>query len=409
MTAAQASSAGVDHLTQHRLVTAGLLERVAHGIYQVAGAQLADHPWIRVAWLRLDPHTPAWKRSGLGAKDGVVSHRSAAVLHRLGDIPAHDVELSVPRRRTTRESGVRLLTRPDLTEQDVTFISGLPVTTPERTILDLLHDHVDGGHVGRVIADADRQGLVNIDELGPRADGLGGRYGMPDASGRELLSELVAVIDRQLAADRVLGAADAAARLEYTAGIEGVVDQMTRSGVLADFTKFAAMASSMMQATQTSGIQSILDQYAKGGAMSEAMRSIAPPTELLRMLHGPVDAYSTATHQVAKDAAVQQNLGVPPEILRLAAAFAEAVRMTALPPNVIGDIAKIAAMGETHRHLYKALASTAASEHDVNDDRLKAAYEQGRRDALHKTNDEPGDDDELRLTAATPASTPWEV
>jgi len=264
VTAAQASAAGVDHLTQRRLAEAGLLERLSRGVYRVAGAQLPDHPWIRVAWLRLDPDTPAWQRTGLGRDDGVVSHRSATVLHSLGDIPAPEVELSVPRRRTTREPGVRLLTRPDLTEQDVVFVSGLPVTTPERTILDLLRDRADGGHVGRVIADADRRGLVDIEALGSTADGLGAGYGMPNASGRELLSALVSAVDQQLGADKVAAAVLSA----FAAGAESVTEQL------------------------------------------EEVR----------------------------------RLGVAPEILRLAVASAEALRATGLPPEVLGNIAKSAAL-----------------------------------------------------------------
>jgi putative AbiEi antitoxin of type IV toxin-antitoxin system len=264
VTAAQASGAGVDRLTQRRLVEAGLLERLSRGVYRVAGAQLPDHPWIRIAWLRLDPDTPAWQRTGLGPDDGVVSHRSATVLHALGDIPAPEVELSVPRRRTTREPGVRLLTRADLTEQDVVFVSGLPVTTPERTILDLLRDHADGGHVGRVIADADRRGLVDVEALGLKADGLGTGYGMPNASGRELLSALVSAVDQQLGADKVAAAALSA----FAAGAESVIEQL------------------------------------------EEVR----------------------------------RLGVAPEILRLAVASAEALRATGLPPEVLGNIAKSAAL-----------------------------------------------------------------
>ena len=264
VTAAQASGAGVDRLTQRRLVEAGLLERLSRGVYRVAGAQLPDHPWIRIAWLRLDPDTPAWQRTGLGPDDGVVSHRSATVLHALGDIPAPEVELSVPRRRTTREPGVRLLTRADLTEQDVVFVSGLPVTTPERTILDLLRDRADGGHVGRVIADADRRGLVDVEALGSKADGLGTGYGMPNASGRELLSALVSAVDQQLGADKVAAAALSA----FAAGAESVIEQL------------------------------------------EEVR----------------------------------RLGVAPEILRLAVASAEALRATGLPPEVLGNIAKSAAL-----------------------------------------------------------------
>lgn len=220
VTAAQAGAAGVDRVTQLRLADAQLLERAGRGVYRVAGAEPPEHLEIRAAWLRLDPVTPAWQRDGLGDNDGVVSHRSACLLHRLGDIPAPDVELTVPRRRTTREPGVRLLMRADLEPADVTIIDGLPVTTVERTVADLLREHADGGHVGGVLADADRRGALNLADLAERVHGLGGAYGVPRASGRELLSRLVAMAGRQLEEDRVQQVATGAALVGVTAGYD---------------------------------------------------------------------------------------------------------------------------------------------------------------------------------------------
>jgi hypothetical protein len=157
-------------VTQLRLAEAELTERVGRGVYRVAGAQPSEHMAVRVAWLRLDPARPCWERDGLGDNDGVVSHRSACVLHGLGDIPAPQVELTVKRRRTTREPAVRLLTRSDLAAVDVTTVDGLPVTTVERTIIDLIHDHADGGHIGGVLLDAERRGMVDLDALAARLD-----------------------------------------------------------------------------------------------------------------------------------------------------------------------------------------------------------------------------------------------
>lgn len=397
VTAAQASSAGVDHLTQYRLVEAGFLERVGRGVYQVGGAQSPDYLGIRVAWLRLDPRTPAWKRKGLGVSDGVVSHRSATVIHGLGDIPAHDVELSVPRRRTTREPGVRLLTRSDLTERDVSFVSGLPVTTPERTILDLLHDHADGGHVGRVIADADRRDLVDIDKLGPRADGLGVRYGMPDASGRELLSELVSMLDRQLTTDRVLEASDAAARLGYVAGVESIVEQMAKSGVLDSLTRFPTISPAVLEAVHGTGFQTILEQISKV-AVNEALRAVAPSPELLLVLQ------ATAAAQVA----AVQNLGMSPEILRLAAASVDALRRTALPPDIVGNIAKIAAIHADGEHLYEVLTAALATDSLCYEEPPMSEASAGHRDAATR-NVSHGDEANHQLAAATSVEPPQEV
>ena len=204
VTAAQAKTAEVDAVTLLRLRDSGLLEGVGRGVYRLAGAVVPTHLEIRVAWLRLDPARPAWKRDGTGDRDAVVSHRSACLLHELGDIPAQEVELTVPRRRTTREAGVRLHpgVRP-FEPGDITISDGLPVTTVERTIVDLLRSGADAGHVGTVIADAERRGLVDLESLAARAHGLGSRYAMPAASGSELLSALAIQAGHELEGDVV--------------------------------------------------------------------------------------------------------------------------------------------------------------------------------------------------------------
>ncbi|MPY79992.1 MAG: hypothetical protein GEV04_16345, partial [Actinophytocola sp.] len=146
LTTAQATAAGVNRTTLVRLVDAGLLESPARTVYMVPAAT-PTHIEERAAWLRLEPRRPAWQRGPLDSDGGVLSHRTAAKIHGLGDLPTDGVEITVPRRRTTRDPQVRLR-RAALTPSEVTVIDGLPVTTVERTILDLLADHIDGGHVG---------------------------------------------------------------------------------------------------------------------------------------------------------------------------------------------------------------------------------------------------------------------
>ncbi len=213
ITSAQARERGVDGVTLLRLGNAGLLEPVGRGVYQVVGATPPTHLEIRVAWLRLDPARPVWERDGRGAKDGVVSHRSACLVHGLGDIPAPKVELTVPGRLTTREPWV-VLHRHDgpLKADEITVVDGLPVTSAERTVLDLLRDGADGGHIGGVVADAEHRGLLDMAALAAKAERYTERYAMPKASGAELLSALAAQAGQRLKREALLAAlADAAA------------------------------------------------------------------------------------------------------------------------------------------------------------------------------------------------------
>lgn len=190
VTTAQAGDAGVDRTTLTRLVDAGLLESPARGVYLIPAAS-PTHVEERAAWLRLQPQRPAWQRQPLDPDSGVMSHRSAAKIHDLGDLIPGSVEITVPRRRTTRDPHVRLR-RGTLTPDDVTVVDGLPVTTVERTILDLLADHTDGGHVGDVVADALRRNDIDIDQLGEKAGVHATKYGIRGRDGHALLRTLLA-------------------------------------------------------------------------------------------------------------------------------------------------------------------------------------------------------------------------
>lgn len=176
VTRRQAEGAGVPAATMTRLVKEGTLDRVAHGVYRLAGAPQTDHLQLRSAWLQLAPDVPAWERT---PQQGVVSHRSAAALYGLGHLPADSHEFTVPVRRQSRRRDVRL----HLGEVGNlwTRIGGLPVTRPCRTAADLLRDREDPEAVAHVVVEAieagyDRPGSF-AESLAPAAPQLGLRHG----------------------------------------------------------------------------------------------------------------------------------------------------------------------------------------------------------------------------------------
>jgi len=227
ITTALARTHGVDGVTLLRLCDADLLGNVGRGVYLLPGAVRPSHLEIRVAWLRLDPARPAWERDGRGKKDGVVSHRSACLLHELGDIPAPKVELTVPGRLTTREQWVVLHRHPGpLDPDEIVVVDGLPVTSAERTIVDLLQDGADAGHVGGVVVDAEHRGLVDLDALAVRVERFTVHYAMPGASGRELLSALAAAGGQQLNRDAAVRAWKEWVAAGATAGYGNAVRQL---------------------------------------------------------------------------------------------------------------------------------------------------------------------------------------
>lgn len=177
VTRRQAEHAGVSPATIQRLADKGVLDRMANGIYRLSGAPIPDHPELRAAWLQLAPDIPAWQRT---LDQGVISHRSAAVLYRLGHLPADVHEFTLPVRRQSRRPDVRLH-RGDLRPTEHGTLGGLPVTRPGRIASDLLRDKEDPQAVAHIVTDAIR-GVFDypgtfVDALAPHAAAFGLRRG----------------------------------------------------------------------------------------------------------------------------------------------------------------------------------------------------------------------------------------
>jgi predicted transcriptional regulator of viral defense system len=193
VTTRQALPLGVDDVTLHRLKAAGLLETVRHGVHAVTSSAASGARSEQAAWLSLRPEIAAWERPIIDRDGGVISHQSATRLHGLGDLPNTHIEMTVPRRRTMRDPGVRLH-RAGLTEPEVTVLDGLPVTTPARTICDLLKQHSDASHVATIVRQAVEGGQVQLDELPERIAPYARHYGAKFGDGAELLAQLLAHI-----------------------------------------------------------------------------------------------------------------------------------------------------------------------------------------------------------------------
>lgn len=201
VTAEQAEQAGVDAACLGGLVQSGVLVVVGAHVFQLAGAPLPPLLDIKVAWLQLEPGTPAWQR--LTGNSGVISHSSACRLHGLGDLPVGTVEMFAAASGTV-ETGVRVHREPRPDPEHITVVDGLPVTTVERTITDLLHTGLDGGHVGGVVADAARLCLVDLRSLAQQVAVFASAYGLPaSASGHDLISRLLADTDEHPPASAV--------------------------------------------------------------------------------------------------------------------------------------------------------------------------------------------------------------
>ncbi len=191
VTRRQLDKAGIPKTTLDRLTGQGsALERVAHGVYRLAGTPEPDHLQLRAAWLQLAPEVPAWQRT---PEQGVVSHRSAAAMYGIGDLPADRHEFTVQSRKQTRRPDVRLHRR-SVSGRTWIVLQGLPVTRPSRVASDLLYDNEDPGAVANIIADAlravyDYPGTV-AGSLEPHA----AKFGLRRGDGLALLGWLLDLV-----------------------------------------------------------------------------------------------------------------------------------------------------------------------------------------------------------------------
>jgi predicted transcriptional regulator of viral defense system len=156
-TAGQALEAGMDRATlRHHARPGGRYQRVGRGLYRLRHFPTSPHDHVMAAWLPL---------RGNGA---VVSHESALELHDLSDVIPDAVHLTVPRseRGIRRRSGVRLHTSEDPPRgKEVRQIAGLPVTAPERSILDALESGAQPEQIEMAIHQALGRGLTTRSRL----------------------------------------------------------------------------------------------------------------------------------------------------------------------------------------------------------------------------------------------------
>ncbi len=141
-----------------RLVTDGVLERVAPGVFVVGGSPDTWHRRLAVELHRAGPLA-------------LVSHRAAAGLFALDRFRAGHLDIVSPSPAARTGTTVRLHRTCDLPSRDRTIIDGLAVTAPTRTLIDMGR-YVSPTRLGSMIDDAVRRGLTSYEDLHARHTAL---------------------------------------------------------------------------------------------------------------------------------------------------------------------------------------------------------------------------------------------
>lgn len=152
-TSLQARDRGITRLQLQRATDSGNLERIAHGIYRITGAPSDPYESLRTAWLAIEPARTAEERLNDPQPRAVIVGATASWLHGLGDLDPVPYNIATTVRTRPRREDVRTTTR-QLQRDDVTIRHGLPVTTVERTITDLILDDIDDEHIVTIATDA---------------------------------------------------------------------------------------------------------------------------------------------------------------------------------------------------------------------------------------------------------------
>lgn len=211
ITTAQARVHGVARANLAHRVRTGELERTDHyGVYRLTAAASSPLDDLRAAWLSTNGGALAQDRTQAPQLDAVVASAAAAMVHGLGDVYPAPYRLIVPSRRQSATGAIAYSWRP-LDPADVEIVDGLPITTRERTIVDLLSDEGDASIAADALRDAFRSGF-ELDEkrLAELLASHAGKLGCVQGDGAGALAYLMvvaevdAVSQARRALDRVL-------------------------------------------------------------------------------------------------------------------------------------------------------------------------------------------------------------
>lgn len=206
-TTAQALAAGASRTQLSRLAARGRIERTSYGTWRLADGEETPHASVKAAWLSLYPKQTAYDRLRARPRDAVIAGRTAACMH--GDAGFYESPFSFDIASPKRTARDDIALRPwPVDEHDVVIIEGLPVTSVERTVADLVREREDPSLVGGFVAGVCSRGHV-VDEprLAELLTPLAARNGYPKGDGtafaRKLVSDYAADAQVQFALETI--------------------------------------------------------------------------------------------------------------------------------------------------------------------------------------------------------------
>jgi hypothetical protein len=132
----------------------------------------------------------------------LVSHASAASLYGVGDLRADVHEFTIPVRRQTRRSDVRLH-RGVVPDGQRLLLHGLPTTRAGQMVADLLDDHIEPESVAQITAEVVQRVFDYPSSIAERIAPSAARYGFRRGDGVALLDHLLTLANYSNRAEMV--------------------------------------------------------------------------------------------------------------------------------------------------------------------------------------------------------------
>lgn len=179
---------GISRLKLSRLAKDGLLTRIRSGVYLDSGSQLGDETYIRAQWLSFRPAQLAHERLKQPERDVVVAGQTASWLYGAGEfLPSPHLFYSSERTQK-QVQGIKVLRR-TLDRNQIRIVNGLPLTSPERTIHDLLRQGFDLESVKSAVSDMASIG-IDLDKLLAPIKEISRKTGIESSRLRDTLAQV---------------------------------------------------------------------------------------------------------------------------------------------------------------------------------------------------------------------------
>lgn len=173
-TTAQAARLGIPRNTLSHETAVGNAVRIAHGAYRLSSTPSGFTDELAALWKLTAPSTFTHERLTGPEADGIfIGGSTAASLLGIGDFHLSPYRIYSPTRINSRIEAINFATRP-VDPRDITIIEGLPVTRPERTLVDLCLDFEDPSLIEDAFLDAVAKG-IDANRIGAIIESLPGK------------------------------------------------------------------------------------------------------------------------------------------------------------------------------------------------------------------------------------------